>query len=68
MAHPDPVQVRHGSGEGRHHRGGLVDIRSDVAVAPTTRDIDANSIAVMPLESLSPDPTDAILAAGLVLA
>jgi TolB-like protein/tetratricopeptide (TPR) repeat protein len=43
----------------------LVDIRGDVAMAPSTRPIDPNSIAVMPLESVSKDPTDAILAAGV---
>ena len=43
----------------------LVDIRTEVALAPSTRAIDPNSIAVLPLENLSPDPTDAILAAGV---
>lgn len=43
----------------------LVDIRSDVAVAPSTRAIDPNSIAVLPLENLSPDPQNAIFAAGI---
>ena len=43
----------------------LVDVRSDVALAPSTRAINPNSIAVMPLDSLSGDPSDAILAAGV---
>lgn len=43
----------------------LVDIRTDVAVAPSTRSINPNSIAVLPLENLSPNPNDAYFAAGI---
>jgi TolB-like protein/tetratricopeptide (TPR) repeat protein len=43
----------------------LVEVRSDVALAPSTRAINPNSIAVLPLENLSPDPEDAYFAAGI---
>ena len=43
----------------------LADIRIEIAVAPSTRDIAPNSIAVLPLENLSPNPEDAYFAAGI---
>jgi TolB-like protein/tetratricopeptide (TPR) repeat protein len=43
----------------------LAEIRTEVAVAPSTRDIAPNSIAVLPLENLSPNPEDAYFAAGI---
>jgi len=43
----------------------LVDVQTEIARAPTTREIDPNSIAVLPLESLSPNPEDAYFAAGV---
>ena len=43
----------------------LVDIRTEIAAAPSTREIDPNSIAVLPLENLSPNPEDAYFAAGI---
>jgi TolB-like protein/Flp pilus assembly protein TadD len=43
----------------------LVDVQTETARAPTTREIDPNSIAVLPLESLSPNPDDAYFAAGV---
>lgn len=43
----------------------LAGVRAVVAVAPSTRVIDPNSIAVLPLESLSPNPEDAYFAAGI---
>jgi TolB-like protein len=43
----------------------LVEVQTETARAPTTREIDPNSIAVLPLESLSPNPDDAYFAAGV---
>jgi len=43
----------------------LVEVQTEVAQAPTTREIDPNSIAVLPLENLSPNPNDAYFAAGV---
>jgi len=43
----------------------LVDIQTETARAPTSRVIDPNSIAVLPLENLSPNPNDAYFAAGV---
>lgn len=43
----------------------LVEVQTDIARAPTTRVIDPYSIAVLPLESLSPNPDDAYFAAGV---
>jgi TolB-like protein len=43
----------------------LVEVQTETAQAPTTREIDPNSIAVLPLESLSPNPDDAYFAAGV---
>ena len=43
----------------------LVEVQTETAQAPTTREIDPNSIAVLPLESLSPSPEDAYFAAGV---
>ena len=43
----------------------LVEIQTQTAKAPTTREIDPYSIAVLPLESLSPNPDDAYFAAGI---
>ena len=43
----------------------FAEVRTETAMAPTTRVITPNSIAVLPLESLSPDPGDAFFAAGV---
>ena len=43
----------------------LVEVQTETARAPTTREIDPNSIAVLPLENLSPNPDDAYFAAGV---
>ena len=43
----------------------LIEVQTETARAPTTREIDPNSIAVLPLESLSPNPDDAYFAAGV---
>jgi TolB-like protein/Tfp pilus assembly protein PilF len=43
----------------------LLEIQTEVAQAPTTREIEPNSIAVLPLENLSPSPDDAYFAAGV---
>jgi TolB-like protein/Tfp pilus assembly protein PilF len=43
----------------------LVEVQTEIAQAPTTREIDPNSIAVLPLENLSPNPNDAYFAAGV---
>ena len=43
----------------------LVEVQTETAKAPTTRVIDPYSIAVLPLESLSPNPDDAYFAAGI---
>jgi TolB-like protein/Tfp pilus assembly protein PilF len=43
----------------------LVEVQTQTAQAPATREIDPNSIAVLPLESLSPSPDDAYFAAGV---
>ena len=43
----------------------LVEVQTEIARAPTTREIDPNSIAVLPLESLSPNPDDLYFAAGV---
>jgi TolB-like protein/Tfp pilus assembly protein PilF len=43
----------------------LVEVQTETARAPTTRVIDPYSIAVLPLESLSPNPDDAYFAAGV---
>jgi TolB-like protein/tetratricopeptide (TPR) repeat protein len=43
----------------------LVEVQTETAMAPTTREIHPYSIAVLPLESLSPNPDDAYFAAGV---
>ncbi len=43
----------------------LVEVQTETGRAPTTRVIDPNSIAVLPLESLSPNPDDTYFAAGV---
>jgi len=43
----------------------LIEVQTETARAPTTREIDPNSIAVLPLENLSPNPDDAYFAAGV---
>lgn len=43
----------------------LVQVQTETALAPTTRVINPNSIAVLPLENLSPNPDDAYFAAGV---
>jgi TolB-like protein len=43
----------------------LVEVQTETAKAPTTREIDPHSIAVLPLENLSPNPDDAYFAAGV---
>ena len=43
----------------------LIEVQTEIAQAPTTRNIDPNSIAVLPLENLSPNPDDAYFAAGV---
>jgi TolB-like protein/tetratricopeptide (TPR) repeat protein len=43
----------------------LIEVQTKTAQAPTTREIDPNSIAVLPFESLSPNPDDAYFAAGV---
>jgi TolB-like protein/Tfp pilus assembly protein PilF len=43
----------------------LIEVQTETAQAPTTREIDPNSIAVLPLENLSPHPDDAYFAAGV---
>jgi TolB-like protein/tetratricopeptide (TPR) repeat protein len=43
----------------------LVEVQTETARAPTTREIDPNSIAVLPLENLSPSEDDAYFAAGV---
>jgi len=43
----------------------LIEVQTETARAPTTREIDPNSIAVLPLENLSPSPDDAYFAAGV---
>jgi hypothetical protein len=43
----------------------LVEVQTKIAQAPTTREIDPNSIAVLLLENLSPSPDDAYFAAGV---
>jgi TolB-like protein/Tfp pilus assembly protein PilF len=43
----------------------LIEVQTETGRAPTTREIDPNSIAVLPLESLSPNPDDAYFAAGV---
>ncbi len=43
----------------------LIEVQTETGQAPTTREIDPNSIAVLPLESLSPNPDDAYFAAGV---
>jgi len=43
----------------------LVEVQTETAWAPATREIDPNSIAVLPLESLSSSPQDAYFAAGV---
>ena len=43
----------------------LVEVRTEIAKAPATREIDPNSIAVLPLENLSPNADDAYFAAGI---
>jgi TolB-like protein/Tfp pilus assembly protein PilF len=43
----------------------LVEVRTVITTAPATRQIDPNSIAVLPLASLSPKPDDAYFAAGV---
>ena len=43
----------------------LVEVQTVTALAPATREIDPNSIAVLPLESLSSNPDDAYFAAGV---
>ena len=43
----------------------LIEVQTETGRAPTTRVIDPNSIAVLPLESLSPNPDDTYFAAGV---
>jgi hypothetical protein len=43
----------------------LIEVQTETVRAPTTREIDPNSIAVLPLENLSPSPDDAYFAAGV---
>jgi len=43
----------------------LVEVQTETAKAPSTREIDPYSIAVLPLENLSPNPDDAYFAAGV---
>ena len=43
----------------------LIEVQTETGRAPTTRVIDPNSIAVLPLENLSPSPDDAYFAAGV---
>jgi TolB-like protein/Flp pilus assembly protein TadD len=43
----------------------LIEVQTESGRAPTTREIDPNSIAVLPLESLSPNPDDTYFAAGI---
>lgn len=43
----------------------LIEVQTETERAPTTRAIDPNSIAVLPLESLSPNPDDVYFAAGV---
>lgn len=43
----------------------LVEVQTEIARAPATREIDPNSIAVLPLENLSPNPDDAYFSAGV---
>jgi TolB-like protein/Tfp pilus assembly protein PilF len=43
----------------------LVEVRTEIARAPATRVINPNSIAVLPLENLSPRSDDAYFAAGV---
>ncbi len=43
----------------------LFEVRTETTRAPETRAINPNSIAVLPLENLSPDPGDAYFAAGV---
>ena len=43
----------------------LIEVQTQTARAPTTREIDPNSIAVLPLENLSTNPDDAYFAAGV---
>jgi TolB-like protein/Tfp pilus assembly protein PilF len=43
----------------------LIEVQTETGRAPTTRQIEPNSIAVLPLENLSPSPDDAYFAAGI---
>ncbi len=43
----------------------LIEVQTETGRAPTTREIDPNYIAVLPLENLSPNPDDAYFAAGV---
>jgi adenylate cyclase len=43
----------------------LIEVQIETARAPSTREIDPNSIAVLPLENLSANPDDAYFAAGV---
>lgn len=43
----------------------LIEVQTETAQAPNTREINPNSIAVLPLENLSPRPDDAYFAAGV---
>ena len=43
----------------------LAEVQTEVARAPATREIDPNSIAVLPLENLSPGPDGVYFAAGI---
>jgi TolB-like protein/tetratricopeptide (TPR) repeat protein len=43
----------------------LADVQTQIAQAPETREIDPNSIAVLPLENLSPDPDSVFFATGV---
>ncbi len=43
----------------------LLEVQTETSQAPTTRVIDPNSIAVLPLENLSANPDDAYFAAGV---
>jgi TolB-like protein/Tfp pilus assembly protein PilF len=43
----------------------LVEVQTETAQAPTTREIDPGSIAVLPLENLSPEPEQGYFASGM---
>jgi TolB-like protein/Tfp pilus assembly protein PilF len=43
----------------------LIEVQTETGRAPTTREINPNSIAVLPLDNLSPNPDDVYFAAGV---